>query len=210
MRVKRADLWNVDFRFPQLLAPLPAPVVSLHTPPPPFSATFLSVSHTQKQEHEHKRAGLQATLLSTAIEAQLEITWSNPSFYRGGTEAQRGAGPFPRSHSKSGAGPETELHYLSCALHALPPLALFSLQLNPSPCPIPRGRRGLKGMDIRGSGYPWGSLMVYPHGALPPSGLFLCPHERPLSAEVTPVGPGAEKLGRLPGQMHLSQHRWDS
>lgn len=44
---EEADLWNVDLRFPQLLAPLPAPVASLHTPPPIFSHLSFCLTHTE-------------------------------------------------------------------------------------------------------------------------------------------------------------------
>ena len=53
---EEADLWNVDLRFPQLLAPLPAPVASLHTPPhfqPPF---FLSHTHRNRNMNTNMQA----------------------------------------------------------------------------------------------------------------------------------------------------------
>lgn len=96
---------------------------------PTFQLSFF-LSHIHRNRYMTTTCRTVGDRLNTTVERLLEINWSKPSFSRGGTEAQRGQGPFPRSHSMSGAGPGIEPMSLHCC-----PVLLMPCSLLPSfPC----------------------------------------------------------------------------
>lgn len=134
------------------------PVCSFPAPFPCFRCSSFSPSHTEAGART-QTAGLWATRLNTTTERMLDITWSNPSLFREGAEAQRGEGPSPRSHSTPGAGPGIKPRSLSSCPVLLSPCSSWPLSPAPSPClhHVSWGR-GLEGMDVGGSSYPWRPL----------------------------------------------------
>lgn len=109
---------------------------------------------------------LWVTPLSTTVERLLEMTWSNPSLYGGGSEAQRGEGPSPRSHSTSGAGPgiKPSLHSpVQCSSVLAPSYPLFPVA-EPFSLPL----TCFLGDRASGNGCLWVQWpLVAPAGSLP-------------------------------------------
>ena len=125
----------MDLRLPQLLAPLPAPVASPN--PPHISAVFLSLSHTHKQVHDHKHAGLWVIASTPWWKGCWKLTAPNLPSPEEGLRLREDR-VLPQGHTaylEQGLELSPGLSIAVLCSLCLAPSCLISLQLSPSPRP---------------------------------------------------------------------------